>query len=321
MTKKNSMLTEMVNSAESIAIGGHVRPDGDCVGSCLGVYLYLRKHFPDKQIHVYLESIPDVFHFLKGSEDIFHEIPDNKVYDLFILLDCGDAKRLGFSAPLYENAKKSFCIDHHVSNQAFATENYIEPDASSTCELVYNLLGTEEVTFEIAECLYVGMVHDTGVFRHSCTHPSTMCAAADLMGKGINFTKIITETFDEKTFAQNQVMGYALVNAIQFQDGWGVASHVDMEQMAVYQVHPKQLDGIVNQLKLTKGADLAVFMYELEKGFYKVSLRSTEKIDVSSLAQIFGGGGHARAAGFGMNGTFTDILEKVKIAALKQLGN
>ena len=314
------MLTEMVKSAETIAIGGHVRPDGDCVGSCLGVYLYLKKHFPDKQIHVYLESIPDVFHFLKGSEDILHEIPADKVYDLFILLDCGDAQRLGFSAPLFERAKTSFCIDHHVSNQAFATENYIEPEASSTCELVYHLLGSDQISEEIAECLYVGIVHDTGVFRHSCTHPSTMCAAADLMGKGIPFTKIITETFDEKTFAQNQIMGYALVNAIQFLKGRGVASYVDLEQMVEYQVQPKQLDGIVNQLKLTKGADLAVFMYELEKGFYKVSLRSTEAVDVSRLCQTFGGGGHARAAGFGMRGTFAEILEKVKVAALEQLG-
>lgn len=314
------MLTEMVKSAETIAIGGHVRPDGDCVGSCLGVYLYLKKHFPDKQIHVYLESIPDVFHFLKGSEDILHEIPADKVYDLFILLDCGDAQRLGFSAPLFERAKTSFCIDHHVSNQAFATENYIEPEASSTCELVYHLLGSDQISEEIAECLYVGIVHDTGVFRHSCTHPSTMCAAADLMGKGIPFTKIITETFDEKTFAQNQIMGYALVNAIQFLKGRGVASYVDLEQMVEYQVQPKQLDGIVNQLKLTKGADLAVFMYELEKGFYKVSLRSTEAVDVSRLCQTFGGGGHARAAGFGMRGTFAEILEKVKAAALEQLG-
>ena len=314
------MLTEMVKSAETIAIGGHVRPDGDCVGSCLGVYLYLKKHFPDKQIHVYLESIPEVFQFLKGSEDILHEIPEDKIYDLFILLDCGDAQRLGFSAPLYENAKTSFCIDHHVSNQAFATKNYIEPEASSTCELVYHLLGSDQISEEIAECLYVGIVHDTGVFRHSCTHPSTMCVAADLMEKGIDFTKIITETFDEKTFAQNQIMGYVLVNAIQFLEGRGVASYVDLEKMAEYRVQTKQLDGIVNQLKLTKGADLAVFMYELEKGFYKVSLRSTEAVDVSRLSQIFGGGGHARAAGFSMSGTFAEILEKVKAAALEQLG-
>ncbi len=314
------MLTEMVKSAESIAIGGHVRPDGDCVGSCLGVYLYLKKHFPDKQIHVYLESIPEIFQFLKGSEDILHEIPEDKIYDLFILLDCGDAQRLGFSAPLYENAKTSFCIDHHVSNQAFATKNYIEPEASSTCELVYHLLGSDQISEEIAECLYVGIVHDTGVFRHSCTHPSTMCVAADLMEKGIDFTKIITETFDEKTFAQNQIMGYVLVNAIQFLEGRGVASYVDLEKMAEYRVQTKQLDGIVNQLKLTKGADLAVFMYELEKGFYKVSLRSTEAVDVSRLSQIFGGGGHARAAGFSISGTFAEILEKVKAAALEQLG-
>lgn len=302
------MLIEAIRNADSIAIGGHVRPDGDCVGSCLGLYSYAKEQFPDKQIDVYLETIPEPFQFLKRADEIRHEITDDQSYDLFIALDCGDKGRLGFSAPLFESAKRTLCVDHHVSNQAFADKNHIEPDASSTSELVYDLLGIEHISKDAAECLYLGMVHDTGVFRHSCTQPSTMRAAASLMEKGVNFTKIITETFDEKTFAQNQVMGYALVNSRLLLDGRGVEASIDRQTMERYHVHPKQLDGIVNQLKLTKGADVAIFLYELEDGSYKVSLRSTEAVDVSSVAGRFGGGGHARAAGVTMSGTVDEII-------------
>lgn len=313
------MLIEAIRTAGTIAIGGHIRPDGDCVGSCLGLYSYVKEQFPDKQIHVYLESIPTPFLFLKRADDIRHELTDGQSYDLFIALDCGDKGRLGFSAPLFESAKKTFCVDHHVSNQAFADENHIEPDASSTSELVYDLLDIDHISKDTAECLYLGMVHDTGVFRHSCTHPSTMRAAANLMEKGINFTKIITETFDEKTYAQNQIMGYALVSSRLLLNGRGVAASIDRQTMEQYHVLPKQLDGIVNQLKLTKGADIAIFMYELEDRSYKISLRSTEAVDVSSVAGRFGGGGHARAAGVNMNGTVEEILEHLLPVIEEQL--
>ena len=114
------MLNKILSGAKEIAIGGHVRPDGDCVGSCMGLRQYIIENYPDKKVTVYLEEIPDSFQFLKGIEEIRSEIPENKVYDLFICLDCGDKGRLGFSAPLFEQAAHTFCVDHHISNQAFA---------------------------------------------------------------------------------------------------------------------------------------------------------------------------------------------------------
>ena len=138
-----------------------------------------------------------------------------------------------------------------------------------------------------------------------------MRAAAALMEKGIDFTKIITETFDEKTYAQNQVLGRALLESFLFMDGRCIVSYVTKEEMDFYQVKAKHLDGIVSQLKLTKGIDVAIFMYELEHGTFKVSLRSSEKIDVSVVASYFGGGGHARAAGFSMTATPHDIINNL----------
>ena len=305
------MLLEAIQNAGSIAIGGHIRPDGDCVGSCMGLFQYVRENYPEKEIDVYLEEIPGTLKFMKGTEKIRHEIPEGKIYDLFVTLDCGDAGRLGFSAPLFGAAANSFCVDHHISNHEFAAENYIRPDASSTSELIFDLLELEKISKNVAECLYTGMVHDTGVFRYSCTHPSTMRAAAALMEKGIDFSRIIAETFDEKSYAQNQVLGRALLESFLFMDGRCIVSSIRKKEMEFYQVEPKHLDGIVSQLKLTKGVDVAVFMYELEYGTFKVSLRSTEAVDVSEVAQYFGGGGHARAAGFTMTATPHDVINNL----------
>lgn len=305
------MLLDAISKAGTIALGGHVRPDGDCAGSCMGLYNYVRENFPEKEIDVYLEELPNTLKFMKNTDKIRHEVTEKKTYDLFIALDCGDMGRLGFSAVLFKKAAVRFCVDHHVSNQSFADQNYIMPDASSTSELIYDLLDYGKMSVETAECLYTGMVHDTGVFRYSCTHPSTMRAAAALMEKGIDFTKIITETFDEKTYAQNQILGRALLESFLFMDGRCIVSYVTKEEMDFYQVKAKHLDGIVSQLKLTKGIDVAIFMYELEHGTFKVSLRSSEKIDVSVVASYFGGGGHARAAGFTMTATPHDIINNL----------
>ena len=305
------MLLDAISKAGTIALGGHVRPDGDCAGSCMGLYNYVRENFPEKEIDVYLEELPNTLKFMKNTDKIRHEVTEEKTYDLFIALDCGDMGRLGFSAVLFKKAAVRFCVDHHVSNQSFADQNYIMPDASSTSELIYNLLDYGKMSVETAECLYTGMVHDTGVLRYSCTHPSTMRAAAALMEKGIDFTKIITETFDEKTYAQNQILGRALLESFLFMDGRCIVSYVTKEEMDFYQVKAKHLDGIVSQLKLTKGIDVAIFMYELEHGTFKVSLRSSEKIDVSVVASYFGGGGHARAAGFSMTATPHDIINNL----------
>ena len=173
-------LNKILEPAKTIAIGGHVRPDGDCVGSCMAMYQYIQNNYPDKEVDVFLEEIPSTFYRIKGTDEILHEIDESKHYDLFIVLDCGDTGRLEFSVPLFVSAGHTLCIDHHVSNICFAQDNYVVPDASSTSELVYNLIDKDKITKEIAEALYLGIVHYTGVFQYSCAGPSTFRAAAEL---------------------------------------------------------------------------------------------------------------------------------------------
>ena len=194
------------------------------------------------------------------------------------------------------------------------------PDASSTSELVYGLMDREKVTKEIAEALYTGIVHDTGVFRYSCAGPDTFRAAAELLEKGIDAPSIIENTFYEKTYAQNQILGRALLESIVFMHGQCIFSSVSQAVMKFYGVTPKELDGIVSQLRTTRGVEVAVFLYEQEPGVYKVSLRSREKVDVSRVAQYFGGGGHVRAAGCTMPGTVHDVINNLAVQIERQLG-
>ncbi len=308
-----------LEGVQTVAIAGHVRPDGDCVGSCLATYNYIKDNYPKIEVALYLQPIPNIFKFLSRADEIMHSCEEDKTYDLCIAQDCGDLKRLGDAAKYFETAKKTICVDHHVSNDNFADENYIFPYASSTSELVFGLIGEKSITKKIAECIYVGMVHDTGVFQYSCTSAKTMEIAGKLMEMGIDFSKIVDETFYTKTFEQNQILGKALLNSRLLLDGKMIASVITMEEMKQYHVLPKHLDGIVNQLRVTKGVEAAVFLYENEDGSYKVSTRSNGLVNVAELAVKFGGGGHERAAGFSMEGTPEDLINKVAFEIEKQL--
>lgn len=135
-----SQLLSAIEKAETIAIGGHVRPDGDCIGSCMGLFRYIKKNYPDKQVCVYVEEIPDAFDYLK-EEDAFCEKPS---YDLFISLDCGDEERLGDAQKVMEKTPYVLNIDHHITNTKFGNENVVK-EASSTCEILYGLMEEEKL--------------------------------------------------------------------------------------------------------------------------------------------------------------------------------
>lgn len=304
-------LKSKLEGKQRIGIAGHVRPDGDCAGSTLAVYNYIKNNYPNTDVRLYLEPIPNIFKFLQRSEEIRSDYTDEIDFDLFIALDCSDLGRLGNAAKYFEHAKETLCIDHHVTNGAFATDNYIFPKASSTCELVFELLEKEKITREIAECLYTGMVHDTGVFQYSCTSAKTMNIAGQLMEMGIDYPKIVDETFYTKTFNQNKILGQALLNSKLYLDGNVIASVISNQEMQDFDVLPKHLDGIVNQLRITKDVKVALFLYENEDGTFKGSLRVNGEFDVAKIAAVFGGGGHVKAAGFSIEGPAEEAISRV----------
>lgn len=203
---------------------------------------------------------------------------------------------LGGYAVYFDSAVKTLCIDHHRTNTGFAEQNYIIPDASSCSEVLYTLLDEAKISREAAECLYTGIVHDTGVFKYNSTTRKTMEIAGALMEKGVNAAKIIDDSFYRKTYAQNQILGKALLGSTRILDGRCIFSVVSQKEMEFYGVDTNDLDGIIDQLRITEGVECAIFIYEKAFNEYKVSLRSNDYVDVSKVAAYFGGGGHIHAA-------------------------
>ena len=318
MNRKPNLVQEL-KEVKTVTIAGHIRPDGDAVGSCMGLYLYLKENYPQMDVKVYLEKIPEAYSILSHSEEICHSCEEERNSDLFFCLDCGDEQRLGEAAKYKKSAGRTICVDHHISNEGFCDVNYIVPEASSTSELIYTLLEEKKISREAAEALYMGIVHDTGVFRHSNTTPETMETAAALLRKGIDGSRIINQTFYDKTYYQNQILGRALLESILLMDGKIIFSAVRRGQMAFYGVGPSDLDGIVQTLMSTTGTEAAIFMYETQPQVFKVSLRSRDKIDVSVIAGYFGGGGHVHAAGCTMQGTMYDVVNNITYHMEKQL--
>ncbi len=304
---------------KTAAIAGHIRPDGDCVGSCLATYNYIKKYYPQIQVTLYLEPIPNIFKFLAGADEIVHPCGEEKRFDLFLVQDCGDEGRLGDAVTCFKAAGKTLCVDHHISNSSFADVNYIVPQASSTSELVFDLIGEAHITKEIAECIYVGIIHDTGMFQYSCTSARTMEIAGKLMETGIDFPRIADETFYKKTYGQNRILGRALLKSRLYEGGRIIASVITQKDMEEFDVMPRHLDGIVNQLRVTKGVEAAVFLYETGDGQFKASTRSNGLVNLAEIAVKFGGGGHVRAAGFSVKGDPLAAIESIAAEIKKQL--
>ena len=317
--KALGILDEMLEGKKSIVILGHVNPDGDCIGSCLGLYNYLKENYEGLEVSVYLEKMGVKFSYLSGYNDVHTEYDGTKTFDLCITSDASDVPRLGAFAPYREMAKDTFCIDHHITNKGLCRVNVIESGASSASEVLFGLLDQDKISKAVAECLYTGIAHDTGVFQYSCTSSRTMEIAGKLIDKGFDFNELLDQTFFQKTYLQNQILGRALLESMLLMDGKCIISALRKKDLDFYGVTGEDLEGIVSQLRNTAGVEVAIFLYETAIQEFKVSLRSNGKVDVSRVASYFGGGGHVRAAGCTMQGSVYDVLNNLTLHIEKQL--
>lgn len=310
----SDFLLKALNEAKTVAISGHIRPDGDCVGSCLGLYNYIIDNY-DLKPDVYLEEIPMSYRKVQGWEQVISKT-QGKTYDVFIALDCGDQDRLGFSAEILNRAKKTICIDHHISHRGFTDESEVRPQASSSCEVLFDLLDEDRISLRTAECLYMGIICDTGCFKYSCTSEHTMCVAGKLMSKGVNTARMIDEVFYEKTFMQNQLLGECLLRCHLELDGKCIICDVPQSLLDQYHAVSSDLEGVIDQMRLTRGVETAALLTENSDGSWKLSLRACEYVDVQAIAATYGGGGHIKAAGATISGDIdwieADLLAKIK---------
>lgn len=311
-------LLQECRGAHTIGITGHIRPDGDCVGSCMALYLYLTKKLPKADITVYLEEGAMVYHQISCVEEIDHSFTPKAHYDVFFCLDAA-RDRIGQAQPLYEAAAKKINIDHHITNLGCGDVNYICPEVGSTAELIYNLIPREELDRELAKAIYIGIIHDTGVFQYSNTLPSTLRAGAELIQHDIDFANLIQESFYEKSYKQTKIMAEAILKSKMYLDEKCLLSYFTQEEMLAMEATAQDFAGIINRLKNVRGVMCAVFMYETEAGVYKVSLRTSDEIDATAVTTVFGGGGHKKAAGCNIEGTAESVTALLLDALSKQM--
>lgn len=304
-------LKELIKDAKRVLIAGHRRPDGDCTGACIAAYHYLKENFPDRELMVYLEVTPERFSFLDEDEEIISHYLPEEPFELVIALDSSTADCLGMAQKAFEQAERTVCIDHHISNASYAGQNFIDASASSTCEVLYGMMDEKAIGKETAAALYIGIVFDTGVFRYSNTSKKTMEIAGKLMAVGIPFYDYIDKCIYEKTYTQIQLLGRTLLTSMRLMDGICIVAVITKRMMEFYGAKTEDIEGIIEQLRITKGVEVAILLHETGEQEYKVSLRSNHYIDVSKIASFFNGGGHIRAAGCNMQGSMHDVVNNL----------
>lgn len=306
MIKIDNIIKE--HNVKSVGITGHINPDGDCIGSVLALYNYISYNYPDIRVVPYLTGKPGEFSYLNGFDSIITE-DDGSSPDMFVVLDCSVKERIKPFVRLFDGASVTVNIDHHIpTGEPFATYSHIDDTAPSVCEVLYGALDNAKFNKETAECLYTGLVTDTGVFKYAATRQKTMEIAGELINYGFDFSEIIDGVFYERTFTQTKALAKAIENTQLLFNGSAAYSYVSVEDMESAGVKASDLGGIVEQLRLIKGVEVAVFIYPVQDGMNKVSMRSKKYADVSKYAISKGGGGHMRAAGFS---TF-DGINKIK---------
>lgn len=306
----SNMLFDILSKAETVAIGGHVRPDGDCVGSCLALYNYMIDNgfaAPD----VYLETIPEAYRRVRGWDKVCDDFTKNLKYDVFVALDCGDKGRLGGAAAYFDSAKTTICIDHHISEGDFADYSRVCPEASSACEVLYDFFDPDRISLQTADCLYMGMICDTGCFKYSCTSEKTMAIAGRLITIGVNTSRMIDEVFYEKTYRQNRLLGRCLLETHLELDGKCIVCTVTQDLLKEFDADSSDLEGVIDQMRLTRGVETAVLMTQTPQYQWKLSLRSCDYVDVQKIVKALGGGGHLHAAGATVDGDPGEIMSYI----------
>ena len=312
-------LLALVKDAKTIGITGHLNPDGDCIASNLALAMYLQKALPGNCVEVFLEKPEKAFDHIPGRDMLITDFPERAPFDVFIVCDT-NYERISGSKKYFDAAKRTINIDHHISNANGTGEyNYVIPEAAACAEIIGSLIPKDMLDDQIAELLYMGIAHDTGVFHFSNTRPETMRICANLLEYDFDFSRMLDETFYIRTDLQNKMMGQALLDSRFHLNGRVIVSSADLALMAKLGTGRDETGGIVERLRNTEGVDCSVYIYEKTPGHFKGSLRSSsDAVNVAKVCEAFGGGGHDRAAGCEYDGTVAEFEEKIIAEIAKQ---
>ena len=306
-----------ITGSQSVVLACHVNPDGDALGSLLGLALALIP-LGKKVVCLSEDGVPEILRFLPGSE-LVTQTTDISAFDLALVVDSGELPRVGESIkPLIACAKRVVDIDHHVTAGAFGDIRVLDSRAASTAEIVYALLETlgAAITPDIATCLFTGVITDTGSFRFQNVTPNTLRVAAKLLEAGAPPAHISENVFENRTFAATRLLGHALSSLSQTPDNKIIWAHITAKDFQELGATDQDTEGVVNYVRGVRGAEVGILFREMETGKIRVSLRSRESVNVAEIASRFGGGGHRMASGCTLDAPLAQA-EQTVIKAVK----
>lgn len=298
----------------------HENPDGDALGSILGAKLALDRLGKDSVMYLGGDTDPPAEYAFLALDGLRRDLPADAAQRVLLALDCANAKRMGDAAGLLERVPLSINVDHHHDNSRFATLDHVAAEASSTGEIVRDLLRALDVPLdaEIAEPLYVALVTDTGRFQYTNTTPKSLRLAAELVEAGVDVQRVFKGIYESVEFAKLKLLARALERAQVYDGGRLVISYLLRRDFNELGVGEEFAEGIIDFLRSVDGAEMAATIREPPEppdAQRRVSLRaSSDEIDVSAIARQRGGGGHRQAAGFSSPESIEEIVEFIRSA-------
>ncbi|MBZ0264183.1 bifunctional oligoribonuclease/PAP phosphatase NrnA [bacterium] len=302
-----------IQSSNSFLVTSHIRPDGDAIGSLLGMVRLLHALGKDA-IPVMHDPTPDKYSFLPDSETVktVKEAENFKPFDCAVVLDVGDFERIGDVRKLISDSTRVVNIDHHVSNNGFGHAAWISSSSCATAEMLLELYREIKIIpdKESANQLYTGIMTDTGRFRFSNTSPSCLVSAGKLVELGANPSRIAELVFYRTNPRNLEILSKVLSRIELFQSEQIATTYISLDEKDA------DSDGFVDELMGINTIEVGAIFNEVEKDYFKVSLRSNGDVDVSMVANQFRGGGHKKAAGCRLNGPFPEARDTI-VKALK----
>jgi phosphoesterase RecJ-like protein len=311
-------ILDALSEAASVCVVGHVRPDGDCVGSQLGLGMALRN--AGKTVTVWNEDvIPRKLAFLDPA-GLFAQPKPGLSFECVVATDCASYERLGAVSECIRDRRLLINIDHHESNTRYGDLNWVVPEVPSTGELVLELLKRARwpVTPAIADCLFTAVSTDTGSFRYATTRPETFCAAAELVGQGADLGKIGHRVYDSHPMSRFRLLRHVYKQARLTHDDRIAYFWLRKGDYGRVGAEREESEGLIDHIRAIEPVIVACVFEEQEDGVVRISLRSkSDAVDVDEVAQLFGGGGHKAAAGARLTGTRLAVQRRV-LRALRQ---
>jgi phosphoesterase RecJ-like protein len=313
-------IIQHIKDSQHILIASHAEPDGDSVGSLVAMGLALAKL--DKKITMHTPSpIPAVYRFLPGAGRIVRQIKNADIYDLALVLDCGDLTRIGETSAEIGRIPVLINIDHHVSNTGFGHIQFVDTDACATAEIVYRLINALEIPFDkaIATSIYTGILTDTGSFRFSNTNEAAFAISKVMADAGVEPHNVAQHVFGTYSLGRIKLLNMAL-NSIEISENGKLSMMtVTRSMLNTTRTNTEDLDGMINYARRIEDVKVAALIHEIKNGAgkfanmnrYHVSLRSDSSVDVAKIAGKFGGGGHTSAAGFQIESTLVALKSKI----------